>query len=154
MSLGHIRGSLFSTFLWFWVPEVVSLPKKTKFAITHKKIHSWAALLETLLLLPYPSHLTQAHFSAPSSSDLWVGLFLLAICYKRSWAECKTISNFAKDAKFPEVDQSDYGELFESHARILASENIAEFSQLTITEEKNLAGWWNDRHFKRERFEF
>lgn len=49
---------------------------------------------------------------------------------------CKTISNFAKDAKFPEIDQSDYGELFESHARLLASENISEFSQLTITEEE------------------
>ena len=35
-----------------------------------------------------------------------------------------------EDAKFPQIDHCDQGELFESHASLLADENI-EFSQLT-----------------------
>ena len=37
----------------------------------------------------------------------------------------------AEDGKFPEVDHCDQGELFESHASLLANENVEEFSQLT-----------------------
>lgn len=130
-----------------WLPKFIRLQRETKFARMQQY-----PLVGCLSCTPLP--LTTSVCSHSSSSDLGVGLLLLAICYKQAWVARKTISNFAKDATFFEVDQSDFGELFESHAGLPASEEIREFSQLTITEERTLPGWWNDRNFKRERFEF